>query len=56
MQTIEQSEAGQRSFELQDCAKHMHSKLNQLAQCHNLLDWPSFWTCCAARQSRVQKQ
>ena len=38
MQTVEQSEAGQRSFELHDCAKHMHSKLVQLAQLHNLLD------------------
>ena len=38
MQTIEQSEAGQRSFQLQDCAKHLHSKLTQLAQRHNLLD------------------
>lgn len=38
MQTIEQSEAGQRSYELQECAKHMHSKLMQLARHHNLLD------------------
>lgn len=38
MQNIEQSEAGQRSFELQDCAAHMHNKLMQLAQRHNLLD------------------
>ena len=38
MQTIGQPEAGQRSVELQDCAQHLHSKLTQLAQCHNLLD------------------
>ena len=37
MQVIAQSEAGQRSFELQDCASHMHTKLTQLAQRHNLL-------------------
>lgn len=37
MQVIGQSEAGQRSFELQDCANHLHSKLVQLAQQHNLL-------------------
>ena len=38
MQSVEQSEAGQRSFELQDCAAHLHSKLTQQAQRHNLLD------------------
>ena len=37
MQVIGQSEAGQRSFELQDCANHLHSKLVQLAQHHKLL-------------------
>lgn len=38
MQTIKNSEAGQRNLELQDCAAHMHSKLAQLAQRHNLLN------------------
>lgn len=38
MQSIGQSEAGQRSFELQDCAQYLHSKLTQRAQRLKLLD------------------
>lgn len=37
VQVIAQPEAGQHSFELQDCASYMHTQLAQLAQRHNLL-------------------
>ena len=36
IQAIANSEAGQHSFELQDCARHMHGNLTQLTQRHHL--------------------
>ena len=41
MQVIAVSETGQHSFELQDCARHMQSRIHQLIEQSNVLHTPA---------------